>query len=1396
MRHAAPLVLVIALSSVAHAALVWDGGGDNVSVFAEANWTDNSGTPGTNPPADSVNGAQDVLFDCIIGGSTNAGGGGGVGNHFDLGDGFSLTITGSASWLSNTGNGYGIRGSGGGATEGLILNTGGTVTTTFFGDLAVSISGGTDLVLTGGGNPVNASTIDFGAGWTGELRFTDETPAAVQAEHVSKITVAGAAAIVGGNIEIVTSGAGSIVRFPVVAVGTDDSDGDGLSNDAENNIYSTDPTLLDSDGDGTPDGMEIANGLDPNNPAESLTRPNIVFFFVDDLGYGDIGCFWQDQKVGIQKFDTPGIDQMAAEGAKLTHHYISASVCAPSRASLLQGRHQGHSQVRNSQFDKALEDNHTLGRMLQSAGYRTIHVGKAGLAGGENSGDMSGTGSANLGAHPLDRGYDEFFGYLFHNDGHEHYPRNGTTNKVAHIFDGYQRVENASLDLYTTDAWTAYAKEAIITEAEDGDNQPFFVYLAYDTPHQKMQRPAVAYPPLSNDGNPRTGGIQWTTQTDGAGRVRFASTATGTGTIDGFNHPDNNPAWPLSNQQHVGMIRRIDNSIADIIQTLKDLGIDDNTLLVFTSDNGPHNEQHNPRYFESFADMEGIKRDMWEAGIRVPTVVRWPGNIAGATGDENDIHEIDYPCAIWDWMPTFADMAGVPAPSWCDGVSLLPTLTGNGAQRDKGYLYFEFQNGGSTPNWTEFPNHGGDTKGEMQCLRVGDLMGVRTGIGSANDNFEIYDVTVDPGQANNLAASMPQVQAQMKALAVTSRRPEIVSRPYDNANLPALNLAAEPGIDYAAYEGFFQWVPELRDLTPAMTGTASNIDVANHATRPENVALLYTGYIQVPAAGSYTFYVASDSGANLFIHDAHVIDDDFHNDGGEQSATVRLEAGLHPFRLYYRHGAGAMALDWQWSGPGFAKRAVAAGDLFRAGTPPPEPVATDDTATTTGGTAVVIDVLANDFDDGAPAPLSIDHIGTPQNGTTSEVGDQVHYTPEAGFFGTDTFSYRISDGEFFATAQVRVSVTYQTDELWVPLNACADGEVYEAGGTLLGSMASFDDNSAARIAGVHGFAMRFDGIDDQVSLPGVAPAMLPVGTAPRTVMCWVRIQPGAAFENQTMFGYGQNSNGQRFSFRTNGSAGSPAGQELRLEVQGGNIIGNAALDDGQWHHVAAVVDDFDGNGTLAIQETKLYVDGVLDTNPADNSEPIIPASASATEPINTAGGTTPMLGGSNHSGNYNFAGDIDELRLFPFAMTTAQVQAQMAASNEAAVVWHRRNLGSAAIGWGADDDGDGLSRLGEYAFGGNPHLADPQATSPKVFLNSATQKLETTFTRLAAGSHNLLYKLEVSADLLDWDTLTATEIGTTPLSPALCLERVTFETDATTAAERRQFTRATVELLP
>ncbi|WP_372846930.1 LamG-like jellyroll fold domain-containing protein, partial [Pontiella sp.] len=262
-----------------------------------------------------------------------------------------------------------------------------------------------------------------------------------------------------------------------------DSDRDGLPDRDELTRYGTDRYNRDTDGDGTPDGLEVERGLSPLDPDESLDRPNIIFFFTDDQGYGDLGCFWQDQRSGTYKFDTPVLDSLAAEGAMLTHHYVAAPICVPSRASLLQGRHQGHADIRNLQFDSALPDNHTIGRMLQSAGYHTIHLGKNGVAGGEWAYDLSQTGSRNLEGHPLHRGFDEYFGYLFHTDAHENYPRNGTSSKSAHIYHDYLQVTNASSDLYTTDAWTAYAMDANIREATDGDNQPFFLYLAYDAPH-------------------------------------------------------------------------------------------------------------------------------------------------------------------------------------------------------------------------------------------------------------------------------------------------------------------------------------------------------------------------------------------------------------------------------------------------------------------------------------------------------------------------------------------------------------------------------------------------------------------------------------------------------------------------------------------------------------------------------------------------------------------------------------------------------------------------------------------------------------------------------------------------------------------------------------------------
>jgi MYXO-CTERM domain-containing protein len=255
---------------------------------------------------------------------------------------------------------------------------------------------------------------------------------------------------------------------------------------------------------------------------------------------------------------------------------------------------------------------------------------------------------------------------------------------------------------------------------------------------------------------------------------------------------------------------------------------------------------------------------------------------------------------------------------------------GRAGQRDRDYLYIEFAEGGSTPSFTEFPNHGGAERGQMQAIRVGNYMGVRTNIVSAQDDFLIYDVVNDTHEANNLAASMPELQARLKTLAVSGRRPgENSRRSYDGVAVPASVPPAGlvNGVRWLRYAGPFPWVPEYRALSPVASGSDATFAPATHAPS-RDAGLFYKGFIQVPVAGDYTFHVTSDAGASLHIHDAHVIDDDFNHDGSEVSGTITLAAGYHSYRLYYRHADATHVLDVKWSGPDVTKQAIAPGSLF------------------------------------------------------------------------------------------------------------------------------------------------------------------------------------------------------------------------------------------------------------------------------------------------------------------------------------------------------------------------------------------------------------------------------------------------------------------------------------
>ena len=301
------------------------------------------------------------------------------------------------------------------------------------------------------------------------------------------------------------------------------------------------------------------------------------------------------------------------------------------------------------------------------------------------------------------------------------------------------------------------------------------MYLAYDTPHAVQELPTQSYPP----GRLKRG-------TPVAGNTRpYDQSASGK--IDSWIHPDytnatydndHNPAtheipWPDVDKRYATAVRRIDCAVGDLRGLLHDLGIATNTLIVFTSDNGPSIESYLPNkpltadFFDSYGPFDGIKRDAWEGGIRMPTLACWLGHVpAGRTSDA--------PSAFWDWMPTFAQLAGVPAPARSDGVSLVPTLTGTGTQRPS-TIYIEYFHNGRTPNYAEFaPGHRGRRRNQMQVVYLSGYQGVRYDVRSPTDDFEIYDVLHDPQEAHNLAgkSSLAALQNQMKQRVLELRRPD------------------------------------------------------------------------------------------------------------------------------------------------------------------------------------------------------------------------------------------------------------------------------------------------------------------------------------------------------------------------------------------------------------------------------------------------------------------------------------------------------------------------------------------------------------------------------------------------------------------------------------------------
>jgi hypothetical protein len=337
--------------------------------------------------------------------------------------------------------------------------------------------------------------------------------------------------------------------------------------------------------------------------------------------------------------------------------------------------------------------------------------------------------------------------------------------------------------------------------------------------------------------------------------------------------------------------------------------------VVFTSDNGPEklsflpkeNGPASPDFFNSFGPFDGIKRDCMEGGIRVPAIAYWNKQIpAGKV--------VGTPSIFYDWMPTFCDAMGLAAPVRTDGVSLMPSLTGTGQQKNS-LVYVEYFENGASPGYAEFlPEHRNRQRKQMQMIRIGDTVGLRYNIQSAQDDFEIYDVLKDPQQKDNLAKDHTVLQRFMKDRVLQVRRPDAEApRPYDSVYVPPVpSVKAKRGLKLQEYIVNSTWIPKTDDLKSIRSSIVSRPQIEKASKANLQV---YEGYINIPEDGEYTFYMSSSGKSFLRIHEAIVIDQDYGHTHPGQPAKIRLSAGYHPVKIYFMKDAGASrpAFSFQWS---------------------------------------------------------------------------------------------------------------------------------------------------------------------------------------------------------------------------------------------------------------------------------------------------------------------------------------------------------------------------------------------------------------------------------------------------------------------------------------------------
>jgi arylsulfatase A-like enzyme len=443
-----------------------------------------------------------------------------------------------------------------------------------------------------------------------------------------------------------------------------------------------------------------AAGVSPDIGAGARARqnaPNIILIQADDLGYGDLSAY------GQARFRTPSLDRIAASGIRFTQYYAGSTVCAPSRAALMTGFHTGHTWIRGNGEIPLRDDDTTIAMALRAAGYRTAVIGKWGLGRPGTSGE------------PDRKGFEYSFGFLDHRHAHRQF--------TDHLYRNSERVAADATSDYVNDLFTRETRAFI----ERGDARPFFVYLNYTVPHAELRLPDEA-------------------QAAAMGRYpedKPYANAAADGRATGWEDVSlGYRSQPAPRAAFAAMIERMDRDIGGLVDLLRARGIENRTLVMFVSDNGPHQEGGaDPVFFKSTGGLRGIKRDLYEGGIRVPMIAQWPGTIpAGQVSAA--------PWAHWDMFPTLAELSGASTPSNLDGRSMARLLRG-----DRG--------GWHEPMYWEFHE-----RGFQQAARMGDWKAIRL---KRDAPLELYDLSTDSGETTNLAADRPEIVAKMEAYLKTAR---------------------------------------------------------------------------------------------------------------------------------------------------------------------------------------------------------------------------------------------------------------------------------------------------------------------------------------------------------------------------------------------------------------------------------------------------------------------------------------------------------------------------------------------------------------------------------------------------------------------------------------------------